>query len=54
MQMYKNTIFDPLNLSSIGENAPLIEEKKIDFSLENFKSNISVTQICVLICEKIK
>lgn len=40
VQMYKNNIFDPLNLSSIGENAPLIEEKKIDFSLDSFKSNI--------------
>jgi len=40
--MYKNTIFDPFNLSSVGEkNAPLIEEKKIDFSLENFKSNLA-------------
>lgn len=38
--MYKNTIFDPVNLSLVGENAPLIEEKKIDFSLDTFKSNI--------------
>jgi hypothetical protein len=36
--MYKSSIFNPLNLSSIGENAPLIEEKGIDFSLESFKS----------------
>lgn len=40
VQMYKNTIFEPVNLSSIGENAPLIEEKKIEFSLDSFKSNI--------------
>lgn len=39
--MYKNTIFDSFNLSSVGEKAPLIEEKKIDFSLENFKSNLA-------------
>ncbi|KMQ90399.1 ctl-like protein 1-like protein [Lasius niger] len=38
VQMYKNNIFDPVNLSSIGENAPLIEEKKIDFSLDRFKT----------------
>ncbi|XP_029154724.1 CTL-like protein 1 isoform X2 [Nylanderia fulva] len=38
VQMYKNNIFSRLNLSSIGENAPLIEEKKIDFSLESFKT----------------
>lgn len=38
--MYKNTIFDPVNLSLIGENAPLVEEKKIDFSLDSFKSNV--------------
>jgi len=38
--MYKNTIFDPVNLSSVGENAPLIEEKKIDFFLDSFKSNL--------------
>ncbi|KYN03777.1 PREDICTED: CTL-like protein 1 [Cyphomyrmex costatus] len=39
VQMYKNTIFDPVNLSSVGENAPLIEEKKmIDFSLDSFKT----------------
>lgn len=43
VQMYKNNIFDPLNLSSIGENSPLIEEKKIDFSLDSFKSNVSLT-----------
>lgn len=41
VQMYENNIFDSLNLSSLGENAPLIEEKKIDFSLESFKSNVS-------------
>lgn len=40
VQMYENNIFDLLNLSSINENASLIEEKKIDFSLESFKSNI--------------
>lgn len=40
VQMYKNNIFDPLNLSSIGEKAPLVEEKKIDFSLDSFKSNV--------------
>ncbi|GAB1859117.1 Choline transporter-like protein [Camponotus japonicus] len=38
VQMYENNIFDSLNLSSLGENAPLIEEKKIDFSLESFKT----------------
>ncbi|RLU24174.1 hypothetical protein DMN91_004384 [Ooceraea biroi] len=38
VQMYKSTIFDPLNLSSVDENAPLIVEKRIDFSLESFKT----------------
>lgn len=39
VQMYKNNIFDPVNLSSVGESSPLIEEKK-DFSLDSFKSNV--------------
>ncbi|KAL6438494.1 hypothetical protein ACFW04_004525 [Cataglyphis niger] len=38
VQMYENNIFDLLNLSSVSENASLIEEKKIDFSLESFKT----------------
>ncbi|XP_014482169.1 PREDICTED: CTL-like protein 1 [Dinoponera quadriceps] len=38
VQMYKNNIFEPLNLSSVGENSPLVEEKKIDFSLDSFKT----------------
>jgi len=46
--MYKNTIFDPVNLSSIGEKAPLIEEKKIDFSLDSFKSNM-LSHICIYV-----
>lgn len=45
VQMYKNNIFEPLNLSSVGENSPLVEEKKIDFSLDTFKSNVSCTLI---------
>lgn len=39
VQMYKNHIFDALNLSSIGGKVALVEEKKFDFSLESFKSN---------------
>ncbi|XP_076278336.1 choline transporter-like protein 1 isoform X2 [Lasioglossum baleicum] len=38
VQMYKNHIFDPLNLSSVGEKSAVIEEKKIDFSLGSFKT----------------
>lgn len=40
--MYKNHIFDPLNLSSVGEKSAFIEEKKFDFSLHSFKSNILI------------
>ena len=36
--MYKNHIFDPLNLSLIREKSAYIEEKKFDFSLDSFKS----------------
>ncbi|XP_070168788.1 choline transporter-like 1 [Polyergus mexicanus] len=38
VQMYENNIFDLMNLSSVSENTSLIEEKKIDFSLESFKT----------------
>ncbi|XP_003700774.2 choline transporter-like protein 1 [Megachile rotundata] len=38
VQMYKNHIFDPLNLSSIGEKNAFVEEKKFDFSLYSFKT----------------
>jgi len=49
--MYKSSIFNPLNLSTIGENAPLIEEKGIDFSLESFKSKESIAcpyNVCII------
>lgn len=49
VQMYENNIFDLLNLSSVSENASLIEEKKIDFSLESFKSNI-YRSTCIIDC----
>jgi len=49
VQMYENNIFDSLNLSSLGENAPLIEEKKIDFSLESFKSKVYCSN-CIIDC----
>ncbi|CAD1481259.1 unnamed protein product, partial [Heterotrigona itama] len=38
VQMYKNHIFDPLNLSLIREKSAYIEEKKFDFSLDSFKT----------------
>ncbi|KOX69985.1 CTL-like protein 1 [Melipona quadrifasciata] len=38
VQMYKNYIFDPLNLSLIREKSAYIEEKKLDFSLDSFKT----------------
>lgn len=38
--MYKNHIFDTLNLSSVGGKGALVEEKKFDFSFDSFKSNI--------------
>lgn len=47
MQMYKNSIFDPVNLSLVGENAPLIEEKKIDFSFDSFKSILVHTYVYI-------
>lgn len=37
VQMYKNHIFDPLNLSLIGEKNTFIEKKRLDFSLDSFK-----------------
>lgn len=47
--MYENNIIDSLNLSSLGENAPLIEEKKIDFPLESFKSEVYYSN-CIIDC----
>ncbi|KAK2583579.1 hypothetical protein KPH14_009523 [Odynerus spinipes] len=38
VQMYKNHIFDPLNLSSVGEKNILIEEKNLSFSIHGFKT----------------
>lgn len=38
--MYKNHIFDPLNLSSLGEKNILIQEEKLSISIHKFKSNV--------------
>ena len=38
VQMYKNHIFDTLNLSSVGGKSALVEEKKFDFSFDSFKT----------------
>ncbi|XP_076162811.1 choline transporter-like protein 1 isoform X2 [Ptiloglossa arizonensis] len=38
VQMYKNHIFDPLNLNLLGEKSAFVEEKKLDFSLDSFKT----------------
>lgn len=43
--MYKNHIFDPLNLSLIGEKNTFIEEKRLDFSLDSFKSKFILIYI---------
>ncbi|XP_066582960.1 choline transporter-like 1 [Prorops nasuta] len=38
VQMYKNHIFSPLNLSSVDGKEVLVEEKQLDISLESFKT----------------
>lgn len=43
--MYKNHIFDPLNLSLIGEKNTFIEKKRLDFSLDSFKSKFILIYI---------
>ncbi|XP_043495020.1 choline transporter-like 1 [Polistes fuscatus] len=38
VQMYKNHIFDPLNLSSIGEKSILSQEERLSLSIHKFKT----------------
>ncbi|KAF7399237.1 hypothetical protein HZH68_007829 [Vespula germanica] len=38
VQMYKNHIFDPLNLSSLGEKNILVQEEKLSISIHKFKT----------------
>ncbi|KAI4501139.1 hypothetical protein M0802_003942 [Mischocyttarus mexicanus] len=38
VQMYKNHIFDPLNLSSVGNKSTLLQEERLSFSIRKFKT----------------
>ncbi|XP_015171420.1 PREDICTED: CTL-like protein 1 [Polistes dominula] len=38
VQMYKNHIFNPLNLSSVGEKSILSQEERLSFSIDKFKT----------------
>ncbi|KAI4485321.1 hypothetical protein M0804_006826 [Polistes exclamans] len=38
VQMYRNHIFDPLNLSSIGEKSILSQEERLSLSIHKFKT----------------